>query len=305
MDEQVCCIKGCNRKAYAHDMCATHGRRMALYGSPLRTKAIQYHGLSKQQRFFKWVEKTDGCWLWKGALSPKGYGQFMTRLNGKAKLVTASRFSWQIHHGPIPEGMHACHKCDNRRCVNPDHLFLGTHEDNMIDMVEKGRQAKAKLDAEKVKAIRLDTRKHEDIAKDYGVIRQTVTLLKARKTWRHVPGEVRQHQPEPHSGEKNPAAKLTEYDVMEIKVSNASVNALAKAYGVTHGTISAIRCGKTWARVEGPLPKRRKPRALLTEADVRAILVSPERSYVLAERYKVARSAITNIRKRRSWKHIN
>lgn len=85
------------------------------------------------QRFGKRVVLTEKCWLWKGELR-KGYG--LIRF-GKKK-VTAHRMSWQIHNGPIPEGMFVCHKCDIKICVNPDHLFLGSNLDNLIDMHTKG-----------------------------------------------------------------------------------------------------------------------------------------------------------------------
>ena len=311
LDRNLCCIKGCDREVLAHAMCATHGRNMRLYGSPLRTKVVQYHGLSNDDRFFKWVRKTDSCWLWKGATTPKGYGQINIRTNGKTKLITAHRYSWQVHHGPIPEGMHVCHHCDTPPCVNPDHLFLGTYEDNMMDMILKGRQPRAKLNAAQVKAIRLDTRKHEDIAKEYGVVRQTVSMLKAIRTWLYVPGEVRQHEPEPHTGEKNPASKLTDNDVKDIRASKERVNALAERYGVTSSNITAIRREDTWAHVPGPIPKVRRSPVLLTESQVSDILADPRSYAEIAVSYGVKPYRIGvvkrrgNIRKRRSWKHID
>jgi len=78
------------------------------------------------------------CWLWMACRTPSGYGQL--GLPGKdAGIVIASRFSWELHNGPIPDGLFACHKCDNPPCVNPAHLFLGDHEDNARDAAAKGR----------------------------------------------------------------------------------------------------------------------------------------------------------------------
>ena len=74
--------------------------------------------------------------MWLGAKA-KGYG--MIRLGGMAEKKPASRVSWMLHFGPIPDGMHVLHKCDNPECTNPDHLFLGTHADNMRDKTSKGR----------------------------------------------------------------------------------------------------------------------------------------------------------------------
>jgi hypothetical protein len=88
-------------------------------------------------RFWAKVEKTDGCWLWRAQIAC-GYGRFRSDQGN----MQAHRFAWIITNGPIPDGLWVLHKCDVKICVNPEHLFLGTHEDNMADMVQKGRQKK-------------------------------------------------------------------------------------------------------------------------------------------------------------------
>jgi HNH endonuclease len=94
------------------------------------------HYPSLEERFWPKVEKTDGCWYWTASCDPCGYGHFS--IDGK--LHSAHRVSWELAYGPIPDRLDVLHKCDNPPCVRPDHLFLGTHTDNMVDMISKGRK---------------------------------------------------------------------------------------------------------------------------------------------------------------------
>jgi hypothetical protein len=86
-------------------------------------------------RFEQKIQKTDDCWLWVSSIDNIGYGRFcLDRRNAKAHRV-----AWQLYRGPIENGLFVLHKCDVRNCVNPDHLFLGTQDDNIKDCVRKGR----------------------------------------------------------------------------------------------------------------------------------------------------------------------
>jgi hypothetical protein len=109
-----------------------HARRFcsqACHGAACTTQPAE--------RFWAKVQKTDACWIWTGSKNEFGYGTF-TRRSGESPR-RAHRFAWELVRSAIPKGLSVLHNCDNPACVNPDHLFLGTHRDNMHDMVQKGR----------------------------------------------------------------------------------------------------------------------------------------------------------------------
>ena len=161
-------------------------------------------------RFRSYVNRTsvddDNCWLWKAGCFQNGYGQFRV---GKKKLK-AHRVAWETEAGPIPDGMCVLHKCDNPRCVRFTHLFLGTHKDNAIDRMVKGRGATgkqhgmhtkphkrspgekngaAKLTWEKVKTIRelheVYGYSYTRLAIRFGVSASCVAFVCRYETWRN------------------------------------------------------------------------------------------------------------------------
>lgn len=101
-----------------------------------------------EDRFWSRVQKTESCWLWTGAQNGVGYGSLGRQPKDKGgRTIYAHRLSWELHNGPIPPGLFVCHNCpggDNRLCVRPDHLFLGTLAENQMDMVRKGRSVKGR-----------------------------------------------------------------------------------------------------------------------------------------------------------------
>ena len=144
-------------------------------------------------------DESTGCWNWLGK-SRSGACRLYGRISVDGKYVAAHRYSWELHNNEsIPDGMIVMHKCDNPSCVNPDHLALGTHQDNMDDMVAKGRQSKSthqrakgeengnsKITEKEAKEIFADDRSQRAIAKDYGITQAAVSLIKQKRTWRSI-----------------------------------------------------------------------------------------------------------------------
>jgi len=168
--------------------------------SPLWKSDPDLYEARARARFDKYVEKSDGCWQWTGPARkskwPYGYMRY------RGQHVQAHRLSWMFSHASTPPAdLLVCHHCDNPRCVRPDHLFLGTHADNMHDMLAKDRNGRrsgslpgsknpqAKLNEMQVVCIlgRLqDGERLRTIATDYGVTDSAIRMIKSGRTWGHV-----------------------------------------------------------------------------------------------------------------------
>jgi len=156
-------------------------------------------------------KKADGCWLWKGATSD-GYGQI--RFSGRSQR--AHRVAWLLAHGDIPSGLYVCHHCDVRMCVNPSHLFLGTHADNIADMWNKDRGPIGNRSAR---------RRHPES--------YSQSVLNMR-------------------GEGAPLAKLRDEDILDIRSRRANgetLKSIAQRYGVDSTNVGCIVRRKTWKHI--------------------------------------------------------
>lgn len=196
--------------------CRYCGSALRVYASRVRDGKGQYcnrqceqayrsSAFAQQERFWSYVDKKnrDDCWLWHGSvLQTNGYGQF--RVSPK-DMTLAHRYAWVIVNGPIPDSMLICHSCDiryalddrtYRRCVNPQHLFLGNNADNMADMVHKNRQRHGeqapgvKLTKQDVLAIRglydKAQRNGMQLAEEYHVSTSLIYAILLRQVWNHI-----------------------------------------------------------------------------------------------------------------------
>ena len=136
------------------------------------------------------IDNETECWNWTGCRNNKGYGRI--RFRNEERL--AHRASYELNNGTIPNGMCVCHSCDNRVCINPKHLFLGTNADNSADMVAKGRCNSprgtnvntCKLTEAEVRAIRCSKLSSYKLAKLYGIGKSQAWLIRSRKSWTHI-----------------------------------------------------------------------------------------------------------------------
>ena len=136
------------------------------------------------------IDPDTGCWNWTSGKDAGGYGG----LTVNRKSWKAHRYSWFLVNGPIPKGMCICHHCDNPSCINPQHLWIGTNEENIQDRNIKGRQAKghknrnARLNEFQIREIRLQQGKkiNKELAKQYNISVSTINDIWAKRRWRHI-----------------------------------------------------------------------------------------------------------------------
>jgi len=186
----VCSASNCDIESKRRGYCIKHYTRLLRHGDINHTAVIVNDNEARLKNNSVVIE--NGCWEWVKHIK-NGYG--ISGLNGK--IEQAHRASWKVFVGEIPKGMQVNHKCHNKKCINPDHLYIGTQKQNMQDMISAGRGANrkgssspmAKLNEEKVYKIKELIESGEpikNIAREYCVCESTIRAIRSNLTWKHV-----------------------------------------------------------------------------------------------------------------------
>lgn len=187
-----CKTEGCDKEWAARHLCKQHYYQARKDGT-LKDFPKHFPPILTDTDFWQRAILTadiDKCWEWQRGFEKDGYGH--AHIQGKQ--WKAHRYAWKLANG-YNSTLNICHKCDNRRCINPNHLFEGTHKDNSQDMVQKGRVQRGErhflshltdVDVLEIRAMVGRGHTHQSTADQFGVVRETVSQIIQRKTWKHI-----------------------------------------------------------------------------------------------------------------------
>lgn len=176
-----CKVSGCDGSFVARGFCGKHYQRARKDG--MNTLPV----IPFDERFWSKVDKSGECWQWTGH-TLNGYGKVMVYKTGEKPVCwLAHRMSYVLAYKAIPEDMNVLHRCDNRGCVNPEHLFIGTQSDNLIDALKKGRAPGMKITEDEVRAIRaMPDKTLREIAEMFGISDAQAWNIRNHKQWKYV-----------------------------------------------------------------------------------------------------------------------
>lgn len=191
------------------------------------------------------------CWEWQACIGSHGYGEVSAWPNGR---TTSHRFMFDKIFG-IPVGMWVLHECDNKECCNPNHLFLGTHQDNITDMVKKGRGARGskqaiavltEADVVEIKQMLLRKVRLSEIATIFKISRSVISNIRRGIAWKHV--DI--GSPMPYLRKGNPKLTADKVRLIKMRLSLGETHrSIAKAFNISQPIITSINTGKIWKEV--------------------------------------------------------